>query len=702
MSTPDPEDASSSPESSGDEMAAEQATDHPSAADGSPSQKSATGKSNAKDPMRPRRKKAKRACYACQRAHLTCADERPCGRCIKRKIAEHCMDGLRKKAKYLYDAPDGALMPGVGGQYPYTNGNRPTPLPSQDAHAVSLSPQGNVFTQPSPTTFYRPNSMSGPLPGTQDAHNFNSPQQQQQQQQQQQPLSPPYTQAQHGQVQNVPSTMAQSQPGPMQPFGPLFDPSDPALFNFDISNLNFGNHYGALEFGMLGHMSSGAGDVSQDTSMMNAMSQPANMYSQQMTAGYADPANSGGITYGPNGLPMNEWPDSSSRQNSLQMQTSHAAAASLDQNGHRQDSLNGPHAFAIGQGSSSQATPSPASTDASVFENDNPLASAAFFANSSTPRQHAQRSSAVNRSQQESQAGNTALQPIRSNGIRKRQRDTKSIYQDITKPYDYVKGYHRLYQIINRKYSRAWVRKAQEYLQNYRPVLLQVREELNTDDLIHQEMCVQRSLMTLQDHFAEVGTPFLICRRSGEIVGLNKEFTILTGWRREVLLGQEPNLNVNFGTSPDANDSELSTQNTTPNLNPQDSETTRPSVNIIELMDPRSALEYLQHFSELCYQDPRGYASQRVNMLRYQTKADADRIQEMRAANASGDVKPDPLIKMEGGGGAVHQGESAMQRLGAKNGMVDCMIWWHIKRDIFDMPVLVSMSVMPVLDKGLQ
>jgi hypothetical protein len=28
--------------------------------------------SSAKDPLRPRRKKARRACYACQRAHLTC------------------------------------------------------------------------------------------------------------------------------------------------------------------------------------------------------------------------------------------------------------------------------------------------------------------------------------------------------------------------------------------------------------------------------------------------------------------------------------------------------------------------------------------------------------------------------------------------------------------------------------------------------
>ena len=29
-------------------------------------------KLDMKDPMRPRRKKARRACFACQRAHLTC------------------------------------------------------------------------------------------------------------------------------------------------------------------------------------------------------------------------------------------------------------------------------------------------------------------------------------------------------------------------------------------------------------------------------------------------------------------------------------------------------------------------------------------------------------------------------------------------------------------------------------------------------
>jgi PAS domain-containing protein len=357
---------------------------------------------------------------------------------------------------------------------------------------------------------------------------------------------------------------------------------------------------------------------------------------------------------------------------------------------HRNDSLNGPHAFAIGQGPASHSTASPASTDASAFDNtDNPLAAASFFTN--TTRPPAQRSPVLNRSHHENRENrenrptSTALQPLHSNGIRKRQRDTKSVYQGITKPYDYVKGYHRLYQLIDKKYSRPWVAKAQQYLQNYRPVLLQVREELNRDDLIHQEMGLQRHLMTLQEHFAEVGTPFLICRRSGEIVGINKEFTILTGWKREVLLGHEPNLNANLGTNRDANESEISTSTTTPNLSAQDSEPSTTSVNIIELMDAKSALEFLQHFSELCYQDPRGYASQRVNMLRYQTRADVDRIQ---ANNLAADTKSDPLVKTEG-----VSGESAIQRLGAKNGMVDCMIWWHIKRDIFDMPVLVCMSV---------
>jgi hypothetical protein len=79
MTTPDAEDASPSPEyrsdleDDDDDMAAEQSTDRQNG-EGSPSQKTTNGKPNAKDPLRPRRKKARRACFACQRAHLTCGE----------------------------------------------------------------------------------------------------------------------------------------------------------------------------------------------------------------------------------------------------------------------------------------------------------------------------------------------------------------------------------------------------------------------------------------------------------------------------------------------------------------------------------------------------------------------------------------------------------------------------------------------------
>ncbi|KAK0195410.1 transcription activator of gluconeogenesis ERT1 [Armillaria mellea] len=51
----------------------------------------------------PKKKKANRACFHCQKAHLTCDDARPCQRCTKRGIANSCTEGHRKKAKYLLD-----------------------------------------------------------------------------------------------------------------------------------------------------------------------------------------------------------------------------------------------------------------------------------------------------------------------------------------------------------------------------------------------------------------------------------------------------------------------------------------------------------------------------------------------------------------------------------------------------------------------
>lgn len=45
-------------------------------------------KYDPKDPLRPRRKKARRACYACQRAHLTC------GKFLLLLTSAHCFPKL--------------------------------------------------------------------------------------------------------------------------------------------------------------------------------------------------------------------------------------------------------------------------------------------------------------------------------------------------------------------------------------------------------------------------------------------------------------------------------------------------------------------------------------------------------------------------------------------------------------------------------
>ena len=65
-----------------------------------------------------KRKKASRACYHCQKAHLTCDDSRPCQRCIRKGLADQCVDGFRKKAKYLIEEDELAsrsLSPALAG-----------------------------------------------------------------------------------------------------------------------------------------------------------------------------------------------------------------------------------------------------------------------------------------------------------------------------------------------------------------------------------------------------------------------------------------------------------------------------------------------------------------------------------------------------------------------------------------------------------
>ncbi|KAF1972629.1 transcription activator of gluconeogenesis [Bimuria novae-zelandiae CBS 107.79] len=681
MSSPDDQDASPSPDYSGPEgsengdfnMTAEQKSERPSGEHSPQTKPNGTTKSNTKDPQRPRRKKARRACFACQRAHLTCGDERPCVRCIKRGLQDHCMDGVRKKAKYLHDAPDGALMPGVGGHYPHMNGNQPVPVPTHSQEAVAQ--QTSYFTQAPSATYYPQNATPGQAIPVQDP-SYNN---------QQPPISPQYGRNPQG------APVTQGAPSQMQQFGgPLFDPSDPALFNFDISSLNFGNHYGALELGMLGHMSSAAIDAPANDNVMN---QAAHAYNGAIgSAPYTDPHGlPAHVSYGQDGLPSAEWQNPHSRHGSLQVHTPNNTPVTID----RHDSINHPMAYAIGQGGpSSLSSASPASMDFNAgYDNENPMSAATFFANANQSQSRG--SPTAHRPQQESRPPPGPLYEMHPNAGRKRQ--SRDIYEGVKKPYDYPAAHHRMVAVCNRRFSDKSKESVRNSLGRFRPSLLTNASHLDIDDLVHAEKNLQRSLIAMQDCFAEVGTPSLIVRRTGEVVGMTKEFEILTGWSKEVLLGRQPNLNANFGTSQQRShgSGNSSQSNTTPTLPGQEPESRNLSVNIVELLDEPSAVQYLSDFADFATGDPLGRGHRRVHFLRYQTKEDIAREAErLRGANGR-KVKHEPLVKQEDGL-AIHRGE-AMKSLGSHNGLIDCMIMWHIKRDNFDMPMLVAFQIMPVL-----
>ncbi|KAI0341960.1 hypothetical protein BDW22DRAFT_1358063 [Trametopsis cervina] len=75
----------------------------------------------------PKKKKANRACFHCQKAHLTCDDSRPCQRCVKRGMADNCTEGHRKKAKYLLDEEElEALKRSKSGEAPAKSTEAPT------------------------------------------------------------------------------------------------------------------------------------------------------------------------------------------------------------------------------------------------------------------------------------------------------------------------------------------------------------------------------------------------------------------------------------------------------------------------------------------------------------------------------------------------------------------------------------------------
>lgn len=582
-------------------------------------------------------------------------------------------------------------MPGVSGNFYNNNGMRNSLPVSRNgpSSAGANTPQqqqptnntGNFYPTPQPQSQSQPQPQPQPQPGSyniyQDATLSQSPFTTQS------PVSPTFNlkTSANGRNSSLSSTVNQ-QPtpntalsgdssNPQNPFaGPFFDPSDPALFNFDLSSMNFENRYGALEFGMLGHMATGAGDSPSDSATQRGSigRSGSAQFSTSATGFGESPGNQQPFMFGDPLL--NEW---SSGQASGQPHVN--VSGVYGQNGMLPAHMKAdpPHAFAIESGPANFTSPGSATSPhvtTSGFED--PSFNNVPKSNNLAP--NGQQRPLITTPSLKHQALHVAP--------KRRHRNPSSIYESVKEPYAYTSGFHNLTAFIQRRFSPQKTVRIAKALASIRPSFIATTKTLNRDDLIFMEKCFQRTLWEYEDFINACGTPTIVCRRTGEIAAVGKEFSILTGWKKDVLLGKEANLNVNTGGSSAPTSGTTSRGSFTPRSSTLENSGGRPQpVFLAELLDDDSVVEFYEDFARLAFGDSRGSVMTRCKLLKYKTKDD------MEAAQADDGKWNNHLRK----GGIA--GEAGMNQLGFKDGKVECAYCWTVKRDVFDIPMLIVMNV---------
>ena len=511
------------------------------------------------------------------------------------------------------------------------------------------------------------------------------------------PISPQFSTGSNPQtspMQNIASTLQQSQqatPTVQGSFpGPVFDARDSLQYNFDPASFNFGNHYGALEFGILGHMSSGAGE----TPPSDAVTATANVgrahngsypTPSSLSAGYSDTSSAAQPYLYTQDQGLGEWRNdlpSSIRQGGAPMYNYNQIQ---DPSEHIKQEE--PHAFTIGA-SSAFTTPDTSSSSQGIMTSFDDASSVAAPYSAPALRQGAQARLPL---QQDSHPTLSTPSVQASSLPTRRARDPSTIYDSVKQPYSYTDGFHKMTAFVQKRFSPQRTLRIAQALARIRPSFISCTKNLSQEDLLFMEKCFQRTLWEYEDFINACGTPTIVCRRTGEVAAVGKEFSILTGWSKDVLLGKAPNLNVNTGGGsgqPSTGASSRGGYNT-----PRVSEDNKPQpVFLAELLDDESAIEFYEDFARLAFGDSRGSVTTHCKLLTYKTIDDP-----MFAPNREStfDDELDSRLKkkrrMYGPGGIGS--EAKIQGLGDRDGKVECSYCWTVKRDVFDIPMLIVMNV---------
>ncbi|KAF9401951.1 Transcriptional regulator of nonfermentable carbon utilization [Podila epigama] len=391
-----------------------------------------------------RKKKASRACFHCQKAHLTCNDARPCQRCVKRDLAASCTDGIRKRAKYLQEEEpvDSQQQQTVEDSQPKLHqGHELQQLSMEDS---SLGDAASLFS-------FASVQSSTPISASELTNEYG--------------FSSDAVNLEYSFLSTILSSPSQSASSPS---------SSPASMS-DLSTLENWQRQNAIE------------------AMANTLSQRGHNHQQLQRA------------------LLNQ---------QLQQQQQQQQIRQLNGDGHNKHTT-------------TNANTNANATDSAITSNT------------------------------------SSLPTLQKNGRpskRKHLSNTpENVYANTKQPFNYTEGFHYLLRYVRERMDKEEIMRICRAMATFRPSFIALIMNLTPEDLIFMETCFQRTVLEYEKLISYSGTPTVVWRRTGEIALVGKEFSLLTQWSREQLVGKK--------------------------------------TYIYELMDNQSAVEYWEKFSSHAFEN---------------------------------------------------------------------------------------------------
>ncbi|KAI5852676.1 hypothetical protein DFP73DRAFT_11394 [Morchella snyderi] len=122
----------------------------------------------------------------------------------------------------------------------------------------------------------------------------------------------------------------------------------------------------------------------------------------------------------------------------------------------------------------------------------------------------------------------TAADPSQNNPEERMKQVLKAkLEAGLLKPFNYVKGYARLSQYMDREMLPTSRKRILGQLNQFRPKFRERTHQLTDLDLVHVEEWFEKSLLEYDRVFASMAVPACLWRRTGEIFRGNKEFAEL-------------------------------------------------------------------------------------------------------------------------------------------------------------------------------